>query len=166
MTRILVRKILPRTQELFNRAKVESELRSALNELKDGMVEDFESTVSTWSNKPSFTGRVILGASTFSVNVKASGDGADIWNMLNVGTRAHLIRPRNARSLSFRSGYRAKTRPGRIRSSSGGASGPSVFAQAVQHPGTEAREWTKAIGDKWKPEFKPLMDNAIRRATR
>lgn len=166
MTKILVRKILPKTQAIFNRNKVESELRSALNELKDGMLDDFESTVSTWSNKPDFTGRVVLGASEFSVSVKANGDGSDIWNMLNEGTRPHLIRPRTARSLAFRSQYRAKTRPGRIRAGGGGASGSYVFAPVVHHPGTEAREWTKVIGAKWKPEFKPLMDNAVRRAVR
>lgn len=166
MTRILVRKILPRTLEIFNRQRFESETRAALNELKDGMLDDFESTVSTWDEKPSFSGRVILGSNTFSVNVRATGNASDIWNMLNVGTSPHLIRPRTARSLSFRSGYRAKTRPGRIRAGGGGASGPRVFAQAVQHPGTVAREWTKTIADKWKPEFKPLMDNAVRRATR
>lgn len=166
MTRILVRKIMPRRSAIIDVDKLKDEIDDALDDIKRGMVEDFESTVSTWSNKPSFKGQKIVSAFGIAVQVQARGDGSDIWNMLNEGTRAHIIRPRTARSLSFRSQYRAKTRPGRIRAGGGGASGSYVFAQVVHHPGTEAREWTKVIGAKWKPEFKPLMDNAVRRAVR
>ena len=163
--KVLVKKVTPARRELLNIANLRSELREAMEELQDGVQADFESTVSTWSTQVGFATRLSVG-NDITMRVTPSGDGAEIWGYVNEGTRAHVIRPRTARALSFRSGYRAKTRPGRIRASSGGPSGSSVFTQQGYHPGTEARDFTGAIADKWKPEFKRIGENAMRRVAR
>lgn len=163
--KILVKAIGPKRKELLNIASLRSELRDAMEELQDGVQKDFESTVSTWRNSVDFATRLTVG-NAITLQVSPSGSGAEIWGYVNEGTRPHVIRPRTARVLAFRTGYRAKTRPGRIKAGSGGASGSTAFAQQVFHPGTEGRDFTGLIADKWKPEFKRIGENAMRRVAK
>ena len=163
--RIAVKKITPRRRELLNITNLRSELDDAMAELRDGVQEDFESTVSTWSTDVAFATRITTG-NALTLRVNPSGAGAEIWGYVNNGTSPHVIRARRARSLSFRSGYRAKTRVGRIASGSGGSSGDNVYAQQVFHPGSEGRDFTGLIAKKWTPEFKRIGENAMRRVAR
>lgn len=163
--RLLVKKITPKRAELLNIAALRSELREAMEEVESGVQKDFESTVATWSTEVTFATRLTVG-NAITMRVNPSGSGAEIWGYVNAGTRPHIIRARNARSLAFRSGYRAKTRAGRIASGGGGPSGDTVHAQQVMHPGSEPRDFTGQIAEKWKPEFKSIGENAMRRVAR
>lgn len=102
--------------------------------------------------------------------VKERSDGYSItvtdpiWNMLDKGTRAHRIIARKAKRLRFFGGYRAKTRPGFIGSTSGGASGGPVFRPSVMHPGTKARSWSKLIGMKYRARLKTFISRRIKEA--
>jgi hypothetical protein len=162
--RVIVKKITPRRREVLDINALRDELRSAMDELQDGIQRDFESTVSSWSTSVSFATRLTVGQ-TITLQVTPSGSGAEIWGYVNSGTRPHVIRARG-RSLAFRTGYRAKTRPGSIRSGGGGASGDYAYAPEVQHPGTEPRDFTGQIAEKWKPEFRRVGENAMRRVAR
>lgn len=164
--RLLVKKITPKRSVLLDIDNLRNELEDALDEVKSGVLDDFESTVSTWKTPVGFKGQKVITTSGMAVQVQPYGDGAEIWGYVNDGTRAHIIRPRFARSLAFRSGYSSKTRVGRIKSGAGGSSGATVFAQQVMHPGTEARDFTGLIAEKWKPEFKRIGENAMRRVAR
>jgi hypothetical protein len=163
--KLLVKKIGPKRAEVINVATLRSELNEAMEELQDGVLRDFESTVATWSTQVGFDVKLTTGQA-ITLKVSPSGSGAEIWGHVNEGTRPHIIRPRNARALAFRSNYRAKTAPGRIRSGAGGSRGASVFSQQVFHPGSEGRDFTGLIADKWKPEFKRIGENAMRRVAR
>lgn len=164
--RLLVKKVTPKRSVLLDIDNLKNELSDVLDEVKEGVLVDFESTVSTWLTPVSFRGQKIITTSGIGIQVQPSGGGAEIWSYVNEGTRPHVIRPKFARSLAFRSGYRPKTRPGRIKSGSGGPSGSTLFAQQVMHPGTEARDFTRLIAEKWKPEFKRIGENAMRRVAR
>ena len=118
---------------------------------------DIEATTASWSHD-------------VPVTIKERTDGYSItvddavWKMLDVGTRAHLIVARKAKRLRFFGGFKAKTRPGFIGSTSGGASGGPVFRRAVQHPGTTARGWSKLIGAKYRSRLQAYISKRIKEA--
>jgi hypothetical protein len=118
---------------------------------------DIAKTTATWKHE-------------VAVEVKERSDGYsitvrdDIWTMLDKGTRAHRIVARKAKRLRFVGGYRAKTRPGFIGSTGGGASGGVAFARVVNHPGTTARGWSKLIGAKYRAQLQRYIQKRIREA--
>lgn len=125
--------------------------------------KDFEATTKTWNHKPSFTVDVSTKGQGPAVLV---GTSDEIYTYVNEGTKPHAIFPRKAKVLRFQGGYKAKTSPGNIGSSAGGASGPTLFRPFVQHPGTKARKFDEVIAKKWQPLFKKEMQAAMAEATR
>lgn len=164
--RILLRKIMPQRAKIIDTDRVKEELNDALDDIKAGMLEDFESTVSTWSTPVGFKAQKIISSSGLTIQVQPIGEGAQIWHWINGGTNAHWVAPHGNYPLRWKAGGMPKTRAGRI-SATGGRAGRFPRA-SMGHwvGGIEPREWTTLIADKWKPEWKPLVDNAIRRATR
>lgn len=164
--RLLVKKIAPRRTALLDIDYLRSELEDALDEVKQGVLSDFESTVSTWETPVGFKGQKVITTSGIAVDVQPIGDGAKIWGYLNDGTERHWVGPRNGSALRFQPGYRSKTRPGRIGSGGGGAFGPFAFSKGHWVSGIEPRDFTGQIAEKWKPEFKRIGENAMRRVAR
>lgn len=144
---------------------VRVELLRGLRESGKSVVKVFETTIASWEgDKPKFEPQISL--------TEADGAGLDIgltgpalgiqkWFWLDEGTPPHTISAKPGGRLAFQSGYKAKTVPGLIGSGPGGPSGGTVFAQSVEHPGTEAREWSKAIAKAVKPIFKDDMRAAL-----
>ena len=126
-----------------------------MRDAADAAQQDLESTAKTWKHPITITIKERQDGYSLSVD-------DDVWNMLDKGTRAHRIIARRAKRLRFAGGYRAKTRPGFIGSTSGGASGGVVFRQSVQHPGTTARGWSKLIGAKYRAQLKTFIQKRIR----
>jgi hypothetical protein len=120
-------------------------------------VLDFESTFATWNHQPDVT--VKERSDGYSIEVKD-----DVWNMLDHGTRAHLIVARKAKRLRFGVGFKAKTRPGFIGSTGGSAGAGAVFRSSVMHPGTKARGWSKLIGAKYRAKLQTYISTRIREA--
>lgn len=162
--RIIVRKITPARRELLNPSALRSELQDAMDELKDGVERDFESTVSSWNTPVSFAVRVTAG-NAITLQVTPAGQGATVWGYLNEGTSGHYVYPRG-RALRFQGNYRSKTRPGRLSSGAGGGSGNYVYSKGHYVSGIEPREWTSVIAEKWTPEFRRIGENAMRRVAR
>lgn len=163
--KIVVKKITPKRLELINVSNLRGELRDAMDELEQGVAKDFESTVASWDTPVSFAVKTTVG-NAITLQVKPSGAGAKVWGYLNDGTSGHYVYPRSARALRFRSHYRSKTRPGRLASGAGGASGDYAYSKGHYVSGIEARDWTGLIADKWSPEFKRIGENAMRRVAR
>lgn len=128
-----------------------------LKDAAEDAQRDMQKTTATWQHKPTFA--IKEQPTGFLV-----GTDDDVWNMLDVGTRAHLIIARRAKRLRFSSGFTAKTRPGFVGSQAGGASGGPVFAQSVQHPGTTARGWSKLIAAKYRVQMQRYIGARIREA--
>lgn len=151
---IKISPIIPKRNRLDPR-RMMAAIDRGLDDAAAGALIDFESTSSTWDHQPTYT-------------VKAQKDGRlvgtknEIWLMLNAGTKAHDIYPRNARMLRFQGGpYGAKTRPGFIGSQSGGASGAIIFRRFVHHPGTKPRGWSTIIAKKWRSRVAQLIQRQI-----
>jgi len=121
----------------------------------------FELTTKTWDHHVSFFSDIrTVGGDV----VGTFGTTDPIWNMVNLGTRRHPIRPVRATVLVFQSQYRAKTIPGQLASVSGGASGDTVFARSVDHPGFSGRYFTREIQDIMGDTYLDMMWEGWRRA--
>lgn len=121
------------------------------------LVEDHQQTTRTWTHQPRWTVRVSAAAITVTTSDR-------IYAYVDRGTRAHIIRPRRAKRLVFRTGYHAKTRPGSLLAGHGGATGPFVFSLGVHHPGTEARDFSGQLEKRWKRRWPSLLQAALHEA--
>jgi hypothetical protein len=128
---------------LVDTAKLMRGLERAIDDTTAIVDANFKATVESWKHKPKFIRR--------RATRKGRGIEGDvlvrdeIYGYVTGGTRKHVIRPKRARLLAFRGGYRAKTRRRVIGSHRGGAYGSLRFAKQVIHPGTEAREFQQEI---------------------
>lgn len=145
----------------FKSDAVRLEILNALRLAGTQIKADFAKTTSSWKNKPKFGVKVSLKGGSPTVEVSTSDQ---VYAWVDEGTRAHPIVPVKAKRLRFKTGYNAKTQPGVLDARSGGADGDTVFARVVYHPGTEPREFSKLIKEKWEVEINEYMQEAMRRA--
>jgi len=143
--------------------KVRLELLNALRAQGKEIVADYNQTVQTWRNKPAFETAISLAGGDASVLVTPDGPNRQQFEYVDKGTRPHIIRPRRARKLRFKSVYRAKTQPGVIGSGPGGASGEDVYRDFVNPPGTEARRFSEIIEQRRRKRFQGAMVDAMQR---
>lgn len=164
---IKLRSITPRTAKLLDVDALDKALRETINKtVKPDVLEMFAVTVDSWSIRPRFRAVTKINKTGISLEVYPSGTRADIWSMLNQGTRGHRVEPKNKKALRFRSRYKAKTAPGLVGSGPGGGSGKFVFSKGHWVKGIKARRWDKAIAKEAKKGMKSKFDAAIKAATK
>ena len=140
----------------FNIKGLKTNLRKTLR--AEGKIDKrmLQETTATWrGSKPRFKVIERVTSEELSVEVVPSGAGAQKWNWLEEGTKAHIIRPRNRSGrLYFRTGGRPKTSVGKLKSGRGRAGKNLVVAKQVRHPGTKARLWRQVV---WRKRNRPLL---------
>lgn len=158
MTAIIRFKPIARDLDLYRPKDLQRAIVEGLAEIGPVIEKQFQATVQTWNvggtdGKP-VTGGIpkfrrfgpieVYGNLTLEVSTNSA-----IYYYLNFGTRAHQIRARRAKVLSFRSrgvgSYRPKTRQGYLGSTGGGPTGPWIARRQVAHPGNFARGWDITI---------------------
>lgn len=149
--------------ELYDVRAYYSELKKAANQIGFGMLRDFQKTTRGWETVVEFYIRATVTQSIAEVTV---GTDNEIYGYVEKGTRPHVISPVRAKVLRFQSGYRPATTPGRLRSRTARHSGDLVFARRVQHPGTEARNFSQIVADRWEAKAAKLWLQAFRNASR
>lgn len=153
---IAMKPIKPSAKALnFGRFAVAAKL--GMKDAAEAAQADFEKTSATWNHKPAF---VIKEQPTGYL----VGTEDDVWNMIDHGTRAHLIVAKRAKRLRFGVGGSPKTRPGFVGSTSGSPGKGAVFAPIVHHPGTTARAWSKLISAKYRVQLQSYISKRIREA--
>ena len=143
----------------MNIPAVRQAVLEALEAEAQDILADYRQTTATWEHQVEFETIIDITSQEASVLV---GTDDPIFRYVDEGTRPHMIFPRRARKLRFQTGYSAKTKPGKIGSWPGGKYGPVVFADRVSHPGTKAREFTKAIQKRRKSKFTRRMVEAMK----
>jgi len=142
------------------------EFLTAIHEMEREIRSEFEKTVESWDKKPKFQSEITLKGGPAAL----VGTDDEVYGYVNNGTPPHVIAAKSGKSLAFQwrgpGSYRPKTRPRIIGSSAGGPTGDTVYPKAVQHPGTEAREFDKTIQIKMTPRFKKRMEEAMRDAAK
>lgn len=117
------------TDALLRRLKAIRNGRPILREIQIRAVREAKLRV---ARKTGHTGRTIApGELTNSHTIVEAGGAAPF---LEFGTKPHVIRPRNKKTLSWTEGKRLS---GRARS--GKAAGQRFYAKVVHHPGTKAQ---------------------------
>lgn len=141
--------------------------------VKPALVKEFEEVVSDWDHKPDFAARKYVNKGAIEVAVYPAGKNKAIWRYVSEGTKPHVIRPKNAKALSFVWGgpgsYNPKTTPGPPPTWGGPGTvtgGETVVRREVHHPGTKARNFEKYIADQYRPKFRKEIENAMKRGAR
>jgi hypothetical protein len=141
------------------------EIREAFTEeVKADVVADFDDVTSDWETDVTFDARVEVQGGNIVIGIGPRRNSR-IWRYVDEGTRAHAIRAKRGKFLEFRGGYSSRTAPGRAHVGTGHAYGPLTYRHEVWHPGTKARDFTKIILRKWRPEIARVIRDAIKGAT-
>lgn len=119
---------------------------------------EFERTVRTWDHQPNWSSELYRGVRVMWVKVYTYSTQ---YRLVNAGAKPHIIRKRNAPLLRYQTGFRAKSRPRVVGSFAGGKYGSWRVANAVHHPGHEAREFDKEIAEEYQDTFRKDIQEAI-----
>ncbi len=135
--------------------KLARAVMNGLDAAQKGAEVDFKVTTQTWQHQPDFALRT-PNAATRTVSTDD-----EIYGYVSGGTRPHII-VAHGKALRFpRTGFRAKSTPRVIGSGSGSRGKGVVFRKKVNHPGSKARDFDKAIAEKWGDELPIVMQRAI-----
>ena len=156
MTGVDMTVIVP-TRFLRNPARFERAIENTLDGAAKDVKVDFNVTTGTWDDRPEFE------ITTPQKGVRLIKTTHKIYFFISGGTKPHIIRPRNAKALSFNAtGFRPKSRVGYIGSNKGHqADKDPRRVLVVHHPGTKAREYPQAIKEKWDKELPKIFQRAI-----
>lgn len=115
-------------------------VQRAVHDLVQGeAVPLFQNTTRTWTQQPTFEPtQTAMGWA-----VKVTPEYPYAW--VNAGTRPHVIEAKHAILLRFTGPYHAKTKVNVIGSYKGGRGRVWVSKKRVNHPGTEARNFSDII---------------------
>ena len=140
----------------FNIKGLKTNLRKTLRE--EGKIDKrmLQKTTATWKgSKPRFRVVEKVTPNELSVEVIPSGAGAKKWNWIEEGTKAHIIRPKKRGGvLHFRTGFKPKTKVGKLKSGRGTRGKGWASAKMVRHPGTKPRLWRQVV---WRKRNRPLL---------
>ena len=147
-----------------NRAKVfDQVIEKRYQQTAQAIKRDFDAITKTWDHEVKFTIRKTTRSGRRGITVTTNDR---IFGYVNNGTEPHIITPVRARALHFQEGYTAKSRPGWIGSQDGGPFGDDVYAQQVNHPGTDARKFDVAIARRRQKELQSKLNQDIAKANR
>lgn len=140
----------------------------AIDEEGQAVKEDYDKTVATWKNKPSFVieKRTTANPMTLTVRPAKGRKTTEIYGYVDQGTRPHIITPKRAKTLAFMTPSSPKTRPGYIGSGSGSRGNTAVFTKMVRHPGTKPRKFSSTIQKLSRARFKVRLKTAIASAAK
>ena len=135
-----------------------------MEDMAEAIIEDFEKLTQFWKGpKPKwkvlfFTTR---GRISFQVQLaNPASEAAKIFGYLDKGTKAHIIRPKKAGGvLVFRENYTPGSFRNSLRVRRSSSSGKQVFVRGpVPHPGSDPRNWSVLIAEKWDSDAVDFMD--------
>lgn len=164
---LLLRSLRKKRANLVNLNTIAFEMLQEAMDKQVGplLVKSHQRIVADWEHKPDFDSRTQIRSDIIITTVYPIGPNDKIWLFVDQGTKPHPIEAKNAPRLIFQTGYQAKTlaKPARTVSGGGKATGPVVVAKKVQHPGSEAREFSKTIAEDIKPDYNRLIDNTFKK---
>jgi hypothetical protein len=134
-------------------------VQEGINHTVQDIRADLERSVMTWNHPVDFDVSVTRQGKTITTTV---GTDDEIFGYVDRGTKPHIITPkRPGYPLRFRSGYKAKTMPGRIWSRPGGAFGNMIRTMVVHHPGFPGRHILETATKKHEKSLLRYINLAI-----
>lgn len=130
---------------------------------------ELKKTVQYWKGeKPDF--EFVIGLTktdaTLLAGPSGSKHGAQKWVWVNDGTKPHVIRPKKASFLRFRTGYQRGSSPGSMGVRASQTTGPWRSAKAVNHPGYTGAKWTVTLKRSRDLPFRTALNAALREGLR
>ena len=158
-------------RKFLNAPQVIADLGKSLDEAKVHFIAEFKKVVEDWEHQVEFAARKSVTADKIKITVYPTGANKDIWKFVTGGTKPHVIRAKNAKTLAFMWGgpgsYQAHTTaPGGYGGPGTVAGGVMHFPKEVQHPGTKARNFEHSIREQEADWFSAFMEAAWKRAIR
>lgn len=151
-----VKAIIPDSPAINPEALLQA-VNLALDESAKEVKGEFETTIESWNEKPSFTiESAQMTRQIYTVN--------QIYDWVNNGTEPHEILPVRAQALRFYTGGIAKTAIGSLGSRPGAEGGNLVFAKSAMNPGITAREFDRVIWERWLDILPARIQAAIDKA--
>lgn len=148
-------------KQLFDLAAIEKAVSVALDDEAKRAANGFRSHMATWSAKNRAT-VTVKRSTAFSREIRARGGKLQF---VEFDTKPHIIVPKKAKALRFKSGYKRKTSGNKIPSNRGGAYGQTVYAKQVKHPGSKGTQISKQIRDKTDKTFPDRMQQRLNEVT-
>ncbi len=168
MSFVLVKPIKPTK---LNETAMREALRHAEERVGRVLLKDFEETVQNWEHRVVFKLHTSVKKGAYSVSLTITIED-EIWGYVNDGTKPHEIWPgiytgkSNKTVLAFASAFSPKTKPGSTKSGAGSKGKVDTFRPYVNHPGTEARNFTGQISKRRTKWFKDQMIQTLKEAAR
>lgn len=167
MANTQVRAIIP---EKFDADALLKTLRDEFERYAPHLVKDLQRTTAHWTGeKPVFKPLIRVWMDremVLEIRLAGPEKGVNKWIWINEGTKPHVIRPRRARHLHFQTGYTAGSKPGSTFTMRASTGGDWRAALEVNHPGTQAREWSRLIEANHQRPFERWMGAAMAKAAR
>lgn len=161
-------KLTPINPRRLNVGAMRAQLLIGLKTIGLEIRADFDQTVETWHDKPTFE--------PFSSDPVVKGDIArvetstvdKVFGWVSDGTKPHKILPKNYPRLIFPSVFSPKTIPGTILANPGFSGPPMEIRgqEGVNHPGVEARKFDKQIKEREEKNAKNIMRLSMSQAVR
>ncbi len=155
---VRIKPILYRPRDLAGRMR--REIEAAFGRIDRGFSSDFARTCQTWQHQVAWQKSFVQARDwTFTY-----GTDDEIYTIVTLGARAHVIRARNAKRLAFQVGYTPKTTPHSLDSVTGGKFGDMAYPAQVLHPGHVARKFEDQVADKYRSVWLEWLQGGIRNA--
>lgn len=139
-------------------------LRNAVYKQAIPVEREYLATTKTWKNQPKFITEL---KETFTSIEFFVGTDSELYYLIDItGAVPHIITPVNAQALTIPTNFTPKTKVGVIGSVSGGRSGAIQLRMKVNHPGFEARGFTKVIAFNTHKRFLEEMRKAMQEVVR
>jgi len=171
MVKVLIRQVRGRKKAPNWRGIVDEVGKDVDAIVKPKLKRRFEEVVADWKHRPKFGLRKRINRKEIAVFVFPQGEHKKIWEYVSRGTRKHEIKPKGNYPLRFMWGgvgsYKPKTRAkGKFGGPGIVVGGELTFRMSVNHPGSEGRLFEETIGEDETPEFRRVVENAMRRGAR
>lgn len=150
-------KVITPKKKLPDSAAIQRVIDDVLDNASYDAMSMYLDTTKTWKDRPSFHMRKLRGS-------RSVGTKSKIYQFVDKGTRAHVIKPKRAGGvLRFKfGGFKAKTTPGRLQSNRGAAGRNWRSPKSVRHPGTEARGFSEEIQKRMQKQIASDMRKALK----
>lgn len=134
---------------------------------RDKVVADFDTRIEFGYRISATQTQITLSVMVENANTQLENSEwtiGDLWRALDSeGTKPHVIQPKQPGGrLAFQTNYTPHTRPVARSGGPGTATGETVFAKSVNHPGFPPRQFSKVINKRLRKRY----EKAIERGTR
>lgn len=149
---IVMKVVMPKPKNIIEGIRMRRAINTAMDMYAENVRVDFEVTTATWRHKPVWTIKSPLLKSVGGAYKRDISTKDKIYAYVSGGTRV--------RRAVMSMGFRPKSRF-RYIGANKGRGGVVFISKKIALPGIKAREFDKAIQEKWQKVFPRLLQDAI-----